>query len=143
MSGKRRAGANGASDADKPGDEVKANADGAGTDESDDDTAAVTPRGKRGARRRRPGGTTATLEAEDRVDGEDKKPKRNRNPFTAIWVYLTQVVGELKKVIWPTRAELVKQTIIVLLFVIVMVAFVALLDVAFAKGVLAVFGGND
>lgn len=54
--------------------------------------------------------------------------------------FLREVVAELRKVIWPTRKDLVTYTIVVLVFVSFMVALVAVLDYAFAKGVFAVFG---
>jgi preprotein translocase subunit SecE len=54
--------------------------------------------------------------------------------------FLREVVAELRKVIWPTRKDLVTYTIVVLVFVSFMVALVALLDYVFAKGVFAVFG---
>ena len=60
--------------------------------------------------------------------------------FSRIGLFYRQVIAELRKVIWPTRNELVNYTIVALVFVSVMVAFVALLDLAFAKLVLEVFG---
>jgi preprotein translocase subunit SecE len=50
------------------------------------------------------------------------------------------VFSELRKVIWPTRKELVTYTSVVLVFVTFMVALVSGLDILFAKGVLALFG---
>jgi preprotein translocase subunit SecE len=54
--------------------------------------------------------------------------------------FLREVVAELRKVIWPTRNQLVTYTIVVLVFVSFMVALVWLLDLAFAQGVQYVFG---
>lgn len=54
--------------------------------------------------------------------------------------FLREVVAELTKVIWPTRRELVVYTGVVLVFVTVMVTFVALLDMGVGKAVLSVFG---
>jgi preprotein translocase subunit SecE len=54
--------------------------------------------------------------------------------------FLREVVAELRKVSWPTRKQQVTYTIVVLIFVSFMVALVALLDLAFAKGVLFLFG---
>ena len=50
------------------------------------------------------------------------------------------MVAELRKVIWPTRNQLVTYTIVVLVFVSFMVALVWLLDCLFAQGVLFLFG---
>lgn len=54
--------------------------------------------------------------------------------------FLREVVSELRKVIWPTRRELVVYTAVVLVFVSFMVAFVALLDMGLGRAVLGVFG---
>ena len=60
--------------------------------------------------------------------------------FRAAALFYRQVVAELRKVIWPNRNQMVTYTIVVIIFVSFMVAFVAGLDVLFAKGVLAIFG---
>jgi preprotein translocase subunit SecE len=54
--------------------------------------------------------------------------------------FLREVVAELRKVIWPSRRNLVTYTIVVLVFVAFMVALVALLDYVFGQGVLFLFG---
>ena len=63
-----------------------------------------------------------------------------RNPISRLSLFYRQVVAELRKVIWPTRKELVTYTTVVLVFVTVMTAIVAVLDILFGKGVLWVFG---
>ena len=62
------------------------------------------------------------------------------NIFTRFPRFLREVVAELRKVIWPTRKEMITYTVVVIVFVVFMVALVAGLDVLFAKGVLTVFG---
>jgi preprotein translocase subunit SecE len=57
-------------------------------------------------------------------------------------LFYRQVVAELRKVIWPTRAELIRYTIVVLVFVLIMVGIVSALDFLFTEGVLAIFGGS-
>lgn len=54
--------------------------------------------------------------------------------------FYREVVAELRKVIYPGRQELITYVIVVLVFVSVMVAFVATLDFGLTKAVLAVFG---
>jgi preprotein translocase subunit SecE len=54
--------------------------------------------------------------------------------------FLREVVAELRKVIWPTRKQMITYTAVVLVFVAFMVALIALLDVALSKGVAALFG---
>lgn len=53
--------------------------------------------------------------------------------------FLKEVRQELKKVIWPTRQELVTYTIVVLVTVVVLTSLVFGLDVVFSKLVLDVF----
>ena len=53
---------------------------------------------------------------------------------------MRQVIAELRKVIWPTRKELITYTTVALSFVLVMVAIVTLLDLGFTKLVFAVLG---
>ncbi|HEX3611579.1 MAG TPA: preprotein translocase subunit SecE [Sporichthyaceae bacterium] len=60
--------------------------------------------------------------------------------FARIGLYYRQVVAELRKVIWPTRKELVSYTWIVLIFVAFMIGFVSLCDWGFSKAVLKIFG---
>ena len=54
--------------------------------------------------------------------------------------FLREVVAELRKVIWPSRNQLVTYTIVVLVFVSFMVALVWLLDFLFGRGVALLFG---
>ncbi|MCA1824205.1 MAG: preprotein translocase subunit SecE [Mycobacteriales bacterium] len=60
--------------------------------------------------------------------------------LSRIALFYREVVAELRKVIWPTRHELISYTAIVLVFVIGFILILAALDFAFTKGVLAVFG---
>ncbi|MEV4710746.1 preprotein translocase subunit SecE [Micromonospora sp. NPDC049374] len=60
--------------------------------------------------------------------------------FGRIARFIREVVAELRKVIWPTRKELLTYTAVVIAFVTVMLTIVAVLDYGFAKGVLWVFG---
>ena len=54
--------------------------------------------------------------------------------------FIRESVSELRKVLWPSRNELVTYSAVVIVFVVIMCAIVAGLDVGFAKLVLAVFG---
>ncbi|WP_166845617.1 preprotein translocase subunit SecE [Isoptericola sp. BMS4] len=63
-----------------------------------------------------------------------------RNVFARIALFVRQVVGELRKVVTPTRSELINYTIVVLVFVTVVMLFVTALDYVIGLGVLAVFG---
>lgn len=60
-----------------------------------------------------------------------------------IALFVRQVVAELKKVVRPTRNELLTYTAVVLVFVIAVMAYVSVLDYGFGKLVLWVFGGSS
>ena len=55
-------------------------------------------------------------------------------------LFVRQVLSELKKVVRPTRNELITYTTVVLVFVLAVMTFVSLLDYGFGKLVLWVFG---
>lgn len=55
-------------------------------------------------------------------------------------LFYRQVVAELRKVIWPTRRELITYTSVALVFVFIMVGIVTGLDFVFGRVVLEVFG---
>ena len=62
------------------------------------------------------------------------------NFFQRIALFIRQVFGELRKVVTPTRQELIKYTGVVLGFVVVMMALVYGLDLLFVWLTTAVFG---
>ncbi|MCM3556461.1 preprotein translocase subunit SecE [Janibacter melonis] len=61
--------------------------------------------------------------------------------FSSIGLFITQVLDELRKVVRPTRSELVNYTLVVIVFVTVMMLFVSLVDFGFTRLVMWVFGG--
>ncbi len=76
--------------------------------------------------------------------GATTTPERGRVPKkplpARVSLFYRQVLAELRKVIWPTRKELITYTTVVLVFVVIMVLLVAAYDFAFTKAVLAIFG---
>ena len=56
-------------------------------------------------------------------------------------LFLRQVVAELKKVVRPTRTELITYTTVVLVFVLAVMIYVSILDFGFGRLVLWAFGG--
>ena len=68
-------------------------------------------------------------------DSGDKSP----SIVTRFVRFLREVVGELRKVIWPTRKQQLTYTVVVLVFVAFVVAFVSGLDYGFTKLVFLVF----
>jgi preprotein translocase subunit SecE len=73
-------------------------------------------------------------------DGHGRKDRARGNVFSRLALFIRQVVAELRKVIWPTRKELIAYTTVVIIFVLVMAGIIAALDYVFARGVLFVFG---
>jgi preprotein translocase subunit SecE len=65
-----------------------------------------------------------------------KPGKRRTSPL----LFYRQVVAELRKVIWPTRNELVTYTTVSLIFVIIVLAIVFGLDNLFSWVVQKMFG---
>jgi preprotein translocase subunit SecE len=95
---------------------------------------------------------------------EDERPTRTKTPATPktagkvkrdertgffawlasiprrMWLFFREVIGELRKVIWPTRKDLLTYTAVVVVFVAIIMTLVGFLDVLYGKGVLYVFG---
>ena len=82
-----------------------------------------------------------------RQGGETSAPAERRRPApppphrerATPKEFVREVRGELKKVAWPTKAEVVTSTIVVLMAVIVMTLLIFGLDWMFAEGVLRLF----
>ncbi len=66
-----------------------------------------------------------------------------RNPLGRVALFIRQVIAELKKVVTPTRKELLSFTAVVLVFVIVMMAVVSALDTVFGFLTIMVFGDGN
>jgi preprotein translocase subunit SecE len=86
-------------------------------------------------------------QAAEGADGKGRAtPKqRRRNPEdherrATPAEFVQESVAELKKVVWPTPSQLQQYFIVVLVFVLIMIAIVALFDVAFGAGMLKIFG---
>ena len=78
--------------------------------------------------------------SEDVVANAKRESAARRNPFARIALFIRQVIGELKKVVTPTRKELLSFTGVVLVFVVIMMAIVWGMDQLFGLLVLYVFG---
>ena len=84
--------------------------------------------------------------AQKQGSDQPKRPER-RNPApaqtsdrTSPTQFFSEVRGELRKVAWPTRPEVINSTIIVLIAVVFMTALIFGLDYASSKFVLFLFG---
>ncbi len=68
-------------------------------------------------------------------------PVKRPGLFARIALFVRQIVSELKKVVRPTRSELVTYTTVVLVFVVVVMAFVTGIDLVIGRLMFWVFGG--
>ena len=106
-------------------------------EESGDGRERPSTAADRRGRRPAPGSRT---EGKGRATAvRDARPARVSLPKRLVR-FLREVVAELRKVIWPSRKQLVTYTLVVLVFVSFMVALVALLDFLVGQGVNALFG---
>jgi preprotein translocase subunit SecE len=87
------------------------------------------------------------LSAQTRGSGRAGRGRRGRggNPvsrlFSAVGLFISQILDELRKVVRPTRSELLNYTAVVIVFVAFVMALVSVLDFGFTRLVLWVFGG--
>ena len=100
---------------------------------SDDDAEDDEPVGR--------GGTAVRERTKGADQPKAKKETRRVGFFGRIGRFFREVVGELRKVIWPTRKELLTYTTIVVIFVVIMTTIVGLLDLGLGKAILWAFGG--
>jgi preprotein translocase subunit SecE len=77
---------------------------------------------------------------EDVVARAKQESASKRNVFSRIALFLRQVMQELRKVVAPTRKELLSYTGVVLVFVIIMMLLVSGMDWVFGWVVVVVFG---
>ena len=71
-------------------------------------------------------------------EGSTSPTERGRG---GLLLFLRQVVAELRKVVRPTRDELVAYTSVVLVFVTAVMIYISILDFGFGRLVLWAFGG--
>ena len=92
--------------------------------------AAAVPTGKAGR-----GNAAVSKRVRTDADQPEDTGTGRANPVE----YLQQVVEELRKVIWPTRSQMVTYTIVVFLFLVFMTALVSGVDFGAGKLVELVF----
>ena len=73
-----------------------------------------------------------------------RAPQQRRGPVptkerTSPGQFLKEVRGELRKVAWPTRPEVINYSTIVLVTLVLLITLIFLLDLAFAKSILFLF----
>ena len=67
-------------------------------------------------------------------------PDTRAGLWSRVTLFVRQVIAELRKVVYPTRPQLINYVIVVLVFVAIMTALVTVLDLAFGEAVRAVLG---
>ena len=77
---------------------------------------------------------------ETRATSSSSERRPSDGGRTSLALFFRQVIAELRKVIWPTRDQLVTYFIVVLVFVSFMIGFVSVLDFAFNKAAFKIFG---
>ncbi|MFM9877778.1 MAG: preprotein translocase subunit SecE [Rhodoglobus sp.] len=78
--------------------------------------------------------------SEEIVANAKKERAQRRGPFGRVALFIRQVIAELRKVVTPTRRELLSYTGVVLIFVVIMMAIVYGLDFVFSLLVNFLFG---
>ncbi|RFU87690.1 preprotein translocase subunit SecE [Streptomyces triticagri] len=90
-------------------------------------------------------GSIDTPDAPDETTESKKKTRKGgkrgkKGPFGRLALFYRQIVAELRKVVWPTRSQLTTYTTVVIVFVVIMIAFVTVVDYGFSEVVKYVFG---
>ncbi len=67
-------------------------------------------------------------------------PETRAGLWSRTTLFVRQVIAELRKVVYPTRPQLINYVIVVLVFVAIMIALVTVMDLAFGEAVRAVLG---
>jgi preprotein translocase, SecE subunit, bacterial len=80
----------------------------------------------------------------ERAGSTPARAKGEKKPgvLARLALFVRQIIAELKKVVTPTRDDLVSYTIVVLVFVAVVMAFVTALDFGLGKLMFWLFAGN-
>ena len=69
----------------------------------------------------------------------DNHELASRSGRTSPITFYRQVIAELRKVVWPTRPQVVNYFFVVLVFVLIMMAIVAGLDFGLGKAMFWIF----
>ena len=88
-----------------------------------------------------PGGNDETARTSPVRRGDGSGAVERLGPYARLRRFLRQVVSELKKVVRPTRQELLTYTSVVLVFVLAVMVYVSGLDYSFGKLVKWAFAG--
>ncbi len=86
------------------------------------------------------GGSSSATPSDKAKHGDKAKPERRKRKGGLIR-FLREVVAEMRKVVYPTRQELVTYTSVVIVFVLIVMLFVSVLDFGIAKLMSWAFAG--
>ncbi len=79
----------------------------------------------------------AAKDSQKKTKTETKAISKKPNRFVKWW---NETIGELRKVVWPTKEEAWRMTKIVLVVVLGMAVFLGVIDFAFSKLIGALLG---
>ncbi len=68
-----------------------------------------------------------------RKKAAEKKKAEKKGPWKTVVQFLRDVRIEMKKVIWPSRQEVINYTLVVLITVTVVTSFILVLDLVLSK----------
>jgi preprotein translocase subunit SecE len=73
--------------------------------------------------------------AENTVPATPKKSKPAKpNIFARFGKYLRETKSEVKKIVWPTKSQIINNSIVVIVMIVLVGAFIALVDAIFTYG---------
>jgi preprotein translocase subunit SecE len=116
------------------GEELDGVSDG---DEEFEDSVVDEDEAKKPTRAER---RAAKLRAKRDKEAGRSAPKAPRKKRTSPALFIRQILAELRKVVWPTRSELMTYTGVVIVFVVAVIGIVALFDYGITHAVSALFG---
>jgi preprotein translocase subunit SecE len=82
-----------------------------------------------------PDGSPAAAAPQERRRRAPKPPSQRTSPVQ----FVREVRGELRKVAWPTRGEVLNYSVVVLFTLIILIGLIFLLDFGFSKFVLFLY----
>jgi len=81
----------------------------------------------------------APVATRERTTRRTPAPKDRR---TSPREFIKEVRGELRKVVWPTRSELINYSIVVLIAIVVLTAIIGGLDWLFGEAIIRLYDTN-
>ncbi|MBR2743032.1 MAG: preprotein translocase subunit SecE [Clostridia bacterium] len=70
----------------------------------------------------------------------DAAAPKKKNIFKRFIPYLKELRSETKKIVWPSKGQVLNNTIVVIVMIVVIGAFIAVIDSLLGLGMFAIFG---